>query len=143
MTIVQTKTGPGILTIGEAASLTNFQSQCTSTTLTPKVDTDDAIIVLSGETKGGERTETWNLSGTLLNDWGVESGLVQWLFEHRGQDLPFEFQPLSTYDQSFTGTLTVEAVEIGGDAGKAGDHDFEFALVGNPILGPVATTPTP
>lgn len=141
MTITTTETGPGIFTIGAADALTNFQTQVTNIVLSCSTKVDDPVTVLSGEKKSGDRVETWTLKGKMLNDFGALDGRQEWLFTNRGKDLPFEFQPLASYNKSFTGTLTVEAIEIGGDAGKSGDHDFEFTLVGSPILGPKPANP--
>lgn len=134
MAINKTKTGPGKFVIGESADLTAFDSQVLSITLEPDVDTGDAQVVLSGETAPGDRTESWNLTGTLLSDFGSEDSLVEFCFTNRGQQKPFKFTPSTASGKEISGELTIEAVSIGGDVGETPEPDFEFALVGPPIL---------
>lgn len=132
---VQTVTvGPGELTIGAATALMDFSSQCTSCTLTPSVDTGDQLNVLSGESVSGDRTETWALSATLLQDFGADDGTTEWLFDHRGEDHPFTYEPNSAKGKTIKGTLTVEAIAIGGDVKTKPTSDIEFALVGSPTI---------
>lgn len=135
--IQKTKTGPGKFVVGDTADLTAFDSQVISITLEPDVDTGDAQQVLSGETAPGDRTENWNLTGSLLNDFGATDSLVEYCFENRGTQQPFRFTPATATGKEITGTLTIEALAIGGDVGETPETDFEFALVGEPILGPV------
>lgn len=126
--------GPGVLTIGATTDLTTFESQTTSCKLTPSVDKGDPINVLSGEQVSGDRTESWTLDGNFLQDFGSTDSRVEWLFEHRGEDHPFEYTPNTAKGKSVTGTLTVEAVDIGGDVNTKPTSDFSFALVGSPAI---------
>lgn len=138
--IQKTKTGPGKFVIGETADLTTFDSQVTSITLEPSVDKGDDTPVLSGEVAPGDRTESWQITGTLLSDFGHEDSLVEFCFTNRGQQKPFKFTPSTTSGKEISGILTIEAVAIGGDVGETGEPDFEFALMGDPTL---AAIPTP
>lgn len=130
--------GAGQLTIGAASDLTNFSSQTTSVKLVPSVDQGDAIAVLSGESVAGDRTESFNLEGTILQDLGATESKTEWLFEHRGETHAFEFVPNTAKGKKITGSLVVEAVEIGGDVGTKPTSDFEFLVIGEPVLGTVA-----
>lgn len=130
--------GAGTLTIGEAGSLKDFSAQVTSCTLTPSVDVGDPVNVLSGEQAPGDRSESWALSGSILQDLGATDSLVEWLFEHRGEQHPFEFVPSTSKGKRVSGELTVEAVAIGGDVKTKPTSDFEFTLVGEPELGDAA-----
>lgn len=135
--IHKTTTGPGKFVIGETADLTVFDSQVVSITLEPDVSTGDSRKVLSGEIAPGDRTEAWNITGTLLSDFGAENSLVEFCFTKRGQQLPFRYTPATASGKEITGTLTIEAVAIGGDVGETPEPDFEFALVGEPVLAPI------
>lgn len=130
--------GPGVLTIGELGTLKAFQSQVTNCRLTPAVDRGDALNVLSGESVPGDRDESWTLAGTLVQDFGDDAGVWQFCFDNRGTQLPFVFVPNNADGRQATGTLTVEAVELGGDAKAKPTSDFEFALVGDPDISDVA-----
>ena len=130
--------GPGTLTIGSAANLTQFASQVTECVLKPKVDNDDPIPVLSGEEAPGDRSESWTLEGSLLQDLGATGSVVEWLFTHRGELHPFTFVPRSgTGAKQIVGTLQVEAVDIGGAARTKPSSDFEFVVIGAPTISTV------
>lgn len=141
MTINKTTTGPGKFIIGETADLTVFDSQVTSITLEPSVNKGDAKKVLSGETAPGDRTETWVIKGSMFSDFGSTDSLVEYCFTHRGQEQPFRFTPATASGKEITGRLTVEATAIGGDVGETPEPEFEFELVGDPILGTIPTPP--
>ena len=128
--------GPGLFTIGETASLKSLSSQVTALKLVPKVDQGDEIKVLSGESVPGDRSESFTLEGTMLQDLGAASGITEWLFMNRGKAMPFTFTPRTgTGSKSITGKLVVEATEIGGDVGTKAQADFAFAVVGAPTIG--------
>ena len=140
MTINRTILRDGVLTIGEVGSLTVLASQCPQVELVPSVKREDPIEVLSGETAGGDRTESWQLKGKLIQDIGHTDSVWEFCFTNRGKDMPFEFTPNTTSPtpKTLRGTLTVEAITAGGEVGKANQSDFEFELVGTPVLAAVA-----
>ena len=129
--------GPGALTIGSDLNITNFESQVTAARLVPNVDTEDAINVLSGEQVAGDRSESFTLEGSMLQDFGDTDSKTEWLFTHRGEEHPFSFQPNSSKGKKITGTLVVEAIEIGGDARTKAQSDFEFQVIGAPVIATV------
>lgn len=140
MPIARMKLFHGQLTIGEEGTLQTFGSQVTSITLTPSVDRGDDVFVLDGGTAPGDRTESWVMAGTLLQDFGEttnETALTEFCFTNRGKELPFVFVPNDTSAKQVTGNLVVEAVAIGGDVNTQVTSDFEFPLVGEPVLGAV------
>lgn len=140
MTIQRTKTGQGKFVIGEADDITTFDSQVLSIVLEPDVSKGDSRQVLSGETAAGERTETWTITGTLFNDFGSESSLVEYCFTARGTEKPFKFTPATASGKEISGLLVIEPIAIGGDVGETPESDFEFELVGEPTI---AAIPTP
>lgn len=130
--------GPGVLTIGEASSVHVMHHQVTSVKLVPNVAKSDGITALSGKRKGGARKESWKLEGKFLFDAGTTDSTSDFLFENRGKDLKFEFVPSSANKNKYTGVLTVESAEIGGDVAEENlQVDFEFELVGVPVKGKV------
>lgn len=132
--------GPGKLTIGSDTMLMQFESQVTECVLKPSVDNEDPVPVLSGEEAPGDRSESWTLEGSLLQDLGATTSVVEWLFTHRGELHPFTFVPATAKGKQITGTVQVEAVDIGGEARKKPTSDFEFVVIGAPTL---ATIPVP
>ena len=137
MTVNTITVGPGTLTLGETGTLSTLSSQVTACRVVPDVENEDPIDVLSGEQAPGDRSESWTLAGTLLQDLGAVDSTTEYLFEHRGQELPFEFIPSSAAGKQFTGTVVPEAIEMGGDAKTKPTSDFEWQLVGEPVLGDV------
>lgn len=130
--------GPGSLTIGAAASLVTFSGQTTSCRLIPSVDQGDNIQVLSGESVAGDRTESWTLEGSFLQDFGATGSTWEKLFDMRGTTQVFEFIPNTAAGKKVLGSLIVEAVELGGDVGTKPTSDFTFTLVGSPVIEAVA-----
>lgn len=126
--------GPGVLTIGSDSLLSSFESQVTSVSLVPDVDTDDPINVLSGEQVAGDRSEAFTLEGEMLQDFGDTNSRTEWLFTHRGEEHPFSFTPNSSKAKKITGNLVVEAVTIGGEARTKATSDFEFQVIGSPVI---------
>lgn len=126
--------GPGTFTIGSDLDLTSFSGQVTSLRLVPNVDVGEALHVLDGGEVSGDRTESWAVSGTMLQDFGASESKTEWLFDNRGTDFPFSYSPNSARGKQITGTLTVEAIEIGGDVKTKPTSDFEFKLVGPPAI---------
>jgi len=135
MAVKHITVGPGTFTVGAESDLTNLSSQATAVKLVPSVDVDDPIRVLSGETIQGDRSETWTIEGTLLQDLGATESTTEYLFNNAGEEKPFSFTPANAAGKSITGTLVVEAIEMGGDVGTKATSDFEFAIVGRPVIG--------
>lgn len=127
--------GPGTFTIGADEDLVNLSSQATAVKLVPSVNTDDPILVLSGETIQGDRSETWTIEGTLVQDLGAAESTTEYLFNNAGEEKPFSFTPANANGKTITGTLVVEAIEIGGDTGTKAMSDFELSLIGRPVIG--------
>jgi hypothetical protein len=126
--------GAGTFTIGAAGLLTNFSAQVTSIKLVPSAETGDSIAVLSGESVAGEFSETYTIEGTLLQDFGVATSKVEWLYAHSGETHVFEFDPATSGLTKITGSLVVTAVEIGGDVKTKPTSDFTFTCVGKPTV---------
>ena len=140
MTVRQTKLGPGRLTIsgpGNPGLSHDLSSQVRKSALVPKVKQDDPIPVLSGESVPGDRSESWTLEGSLLDDFGTSGSTVEWCFTNRGQTLNFVFIPATANGKKVSGRVVVEATSIGGDVGKNNEVDFEFVVL-DPVIGTVA-----
>lgn len=132
--------GPGLLELGESGAIANLARKCTAVTLTPEVSRDDPRQFLSGDQEPGARTEAWNLTGTLAQDYGATDAMGV-LFNHRGQQMTFRFLPDSGQGQPVSGRLIVEAVALGGEVGTKPTSDFDFPLVGAPTIADDAPPP--
>lgn len=130
MTVNAIAVGPGKLTIGGDAALNDFSDQCTGAKLTPDVKKDEPITVLSGKQAPGARTESNKLTVSLLNDFGVQDSRVEWMWEHRGQEMPFTYQPNSAQQRAIKGVVVVEAIELGGDVTKKPANEVSLDVLG-------------
>lgn len=149
MAVNTNKVGPGTLTIGADSAMTTFTGQVTACTLVPSVDNGDALYTLSGESVAGDRTESWTLEGTLLQDLGatktdadgttqVSDSKTEYLFENRGTTQSFVFTPSTASGKQIEGSLVVEATSIGGETNTKATSDFTFQLVGEPVITSIA-----
>ncbi|WP_024794197.1 hypothetical protein [Tomitella biformata] len=131
------KMGPGTLTIGETGTLQDMSCQITSAKLSPDKDAEDDLNVLCGDVVPGEVTYTWTLNGTLVQDLSPD-GVNLWSLTNAGAQLPFTFTPSTAVGQAFAGIVTVDPLEIGGDVKTKPTADFEWSLVGQPTVTPMA-----
>lgn len=135
MPVKSHKTGPGTLKFGDTGDEVEWGTQVRSCTVTPSVDKDDPLEVLSGDKIGGARTETYKLSGSILQSYDLES-LLLWAHVNAGKDIAFTFTPNSAQELGVSGIVTVERIPIGGDVDdQHPEADFEFDGV------PGATSP--
>lgn len=131
------KLGPGGLTVGEIGSLANFSAMLSKVSLEPKVDAEDPTPVLSGDDLAGDRTYSYRLKGTFLQDLEA-TGLVQFTHAHKGEELPFEFVPNTAKGVKITGRVVIDPVLIGGDVKKRNTTDLDLEVVGEPAFGQIA-----
>lgn len=139
MVVKAPQVGPGLLTIGAETALTNFSSQIRGAKLVPNITKGDPIDVLSGEQAPGDRTEAHTLVVNLQSDFGHASSLTEWLWEHRGEQHPFEYVPNNTLARKITGVLVVEPIEIGGDVKTKPAVEVTFDVIGEPTFGNVVS----
>jgi hypothetical protein len=126
--------GPGAFSIGEIGTPLDLTAQVRSLRVVPSVDTEDPLPTLSGESLSGARTYTWAISGTVIQDL-TEDGMFDYTWTNKGSEVPFTFTPSTAAGRTVTGTVIVDPLELGGDVGAKNTTDFEWTLVGDPILG--------
>lgn len=133
------KLGPGSLTFGEVASQQEFASQLRSCSITPDTEEEDPIDVLSGEQIAGDETTNWTIGGAILDGYTMES-LSVWAYQHKGEELQFEFIPNAdiTGAMKWTGKAKIRPIAHGGDVKSRNENDFEFKVVGEPTPSAVA-----
>lgn len=134
MTVKAQKLGPGVFSIGEVGTPLDLTAQVTQLKITPSVDAEDAVPTLSGESLAGDRTYSWTVSGTLIQDL-TEDGMFDYTWSNAGDEVPFTFTPSTTVGRDVTGVVIVDPLELGGDIGKKNTTEFEWTIVGDPELG--------
>ena len=134
-----TKLGPGTISIGEVGTEVDFSCQVTAAHVDWTADADDDVTVLCGENVPGARTYSSVFAGTLFQDLAAAAGIVDFTWQHKGETHAFTFVPSTAAGKQVTGELIVDPLSVGGDeAGANMTSDFEFAIVGDPTLEPVA-----
>lgn len=133
------KLGPGTLTIGEVGTAVDYAAQVTGCTVTWDKEKEDDIPVLSGGALTGDTTYTATLAGNVFQDLdSATPGLVEFTWDNKGTEVPVTFVPATAAGMEVTGTVIVDPLDVGGEEAKSRPRsDFEWAFVGEPVLGPV------
>lgn len=134
MTVVDSRLGPGTLTLG---ALTNAGCQMSNVRLAPNHDEEDGTPTLCDPEPAPLLSTSWSLQGTAVQDFEKASaeGFQEYCRVHNGEEVLWEWTPNTNYGSvtqvKYTGTCQVRAVEIGGDVGSQITTDFEFPVVGS------------
>lgn len=135
MPITESRLKNGTLTL-DAIS---FATQATNVRLVPSTDvTGDTLEVLSGDTILGTDETTWSLVITAVQDFDNAAGFVNFAMANAGDVVPFVWEPNSpTGDAvgagvSYSGSVRVRPVEVGGDVNSRLTTDAEWPLQGAP-----------
>ena len=129
-----TKFGPGTISVGETGAPVDFSAQLINGLIEWDKDKDDDVTVLSGDIVAGASTYTATLSGTLFQDLAA-SGILEFSWTHKGEQVPFTFTPNTANGTSVEGDLVIDPVPFGSDEPKANmQGDFTWNLVGEPTL---------
>lgn len=126
--------GPGSLKIGETASAREWAGDLTKTSLTPSTSSEDPMPLLDGNNLDGEDTTTWELGGTLVDNWDFDS-LQNFCITNAGRILPFLWTPNNEGGSDYSGLLKIRPIALGGDVKKKNTNDFAFPLTGAPTVG--------
>lgn len=138
MAVNTNKMGPGTLTVGALAAISNMTAQITEAKLVPSTESGDSVYVLSGETVVEEAVTSWTLEGSMFQDLGAVDSVTEYLFEKRGTVQPFIFTPATSTGKQIEGSVVISATEIGGTAGQKNQSEFTFQLVGDPSINDIA-----
>lgn len=125
--------GPGSLSIGPAGSPQQFAGDITKVTVTPSTDSEDDTPLLDGTNESGADTTSWELGGTVLDKYTLNSVQV-WAAQHAGEEQPFMFTPTSDAELEISGVVKIRPIAFGGDVKKKNSNDFAFPLVGDPTF---------
>jgi hypothetical protein len=130
--ITESKLKTGTLTLDALP----FASQATNVSLVPSVDEQgDPIETLSGDQKGADEVTTWVLKIEAVQDFDDPTGFVKFCFDNAGQAVPFSWEASAT-SPTWSGSLTVRAVEFGGPVNTRNTTEAEFPVIGTPTWTP-------
>ncbi|MFC8387049.1 hypothetical protein [Nocardia sp. NPDC057272] len=139
MPVQSYKVGPGTLELGEVGTPTDFSCQFTDIALEPSKDSEDAMNVLCGDQIPGDVTYAWTLKGTLVQSL-EDTGITLYTLANQGKTVPFRFIP-KTGANGFSGSVVIDPTKIGGPVRATAVADFEWSVVGNPVLVPPPVGP--
>lgn len=125
--------GPGTLSLGAVGSTIDFTAQVKSCTVKWKGKSSDSVLTLSGDTLAGDREYTVTLDATIIQDLS-DDGVVDWTWEHKGEEIPFSFVPSTAAGKSVNGLVVVDPLDIGGDVGKRNESGMSWECVGTPTF---------
>lgn len=142
MTITESRLKTGVLTFGETPTPTDFSCQPTNVRLTPNYEDDgDDTETLCGDMIPAGKKETWVLAGTSIQDFDDPAGFIQYCFDNRMTTVAFSWQPNTTGAPTYSGSVVVVALEIGGDVNTRLTTDFEFDVSGELVVTPAPVVP--
>lgn len=134
MPITESRNKGGTLTL-DAVS---FAAQARNVTLSPDTDeAGDPIEVLSGDTITAEDETTWSLNVEAVQDFDDPTGFVMFALQNANQLVPYSWRPSPT-SPTFTGTVRVRPVEIGGDVNSRLLTSAEWPCTAAPTVVPAA-----
>lgn len=126
--------GPGTLTLGASGDMRQFAAHTTATSLVPSYSDGDVLNLLDGSTETEVDEETWALEGTFRQQLETDA-IEDWCLTNAGEEMTFTFTPVDAVSKSYTGTVKIRAVNIGGDVKTKNTSDFSFPLNGRPTIG--------
>jgi len=127
-TIVDSRQGIGTLTIGT----TDFAAQAAAVKLTPSVNSEDGTPTLGVPEPGPNTTIAWALNVDAVQDFADPAGFVNFLMDNALAELPFVWEPITGASPSYSGTLQIVPIEVGGDVAVQVVTSVELPLVGEP-----------
>lgn len=134
--IRESKLKTGTLTFTVDAAPVDFACQATNVRIIPKHDEDgDTLETLCGDQIGAEETRTDSLAITAIQDFDDPAGFQSFSWENDRTTVPFTWTP-NADGPSWSGSVRVRALEVGGDVNKRLTVDAEW-----PCLGDVIWTP--
>lgn len=138
------KLGPGTLTVGTGGGEIELNIQLTNARVEPteNVDEGDDLNLLDGSTLDGEDNVTYDyvLAGTMVQDL-LDTGVTAYTWANAGEELAFEFVPVTARVASVVGVVRIVPVQIGGDVKSRNTADFSWACIGTPEFTPEDSTP--
>lgn len=132
MPIIDSRLKTGLLTVDGV----QYATQVTNVTLSPDSKEDgDSLETLSGDTVLPAEKTSWTLKVEAVQDFDDAAGFVNSAMTKAGDDVAFTWRPgPAVTSPSYTGTVKVRAVDIGGDVGSRLTTSAEWPIQGTPVV---------
>jgi hypothetical protein len=126
MPVTTSKLKTGTLTLDGVA----FATQATNVRLVPPEapSGDDVGEVLSGDPLPPETENPWVMALVMVQDFEDVAGFVNFTWTNQGEKVPYTWAPMGATGPSFSGTVTVWPVELGGEVKKRLTSEAEWVL---------------
>lgn len=131
MPVTESRVRYGSLTVGGNA----FSCQPTSAAIEPANDTGggDSVEVLCGDTLSGasSATLTADLTLTAIQDFTAadeDTSIVGYSWAHNGETVDFSWNPTSDPADEWSGKLTVQAINVGGEVNARVTSDVTWPI---------------
>ena len=143
MPIIDSRVKKGSLKLGATGlGQKDFSCQPTAITIEPSYNTDgDPLEVLCGDTILPSTTRTDALKFTAIQDFDDPQGLVAYSWNNDMEPVPFEWKPSGATGPTYTGTVEVRALTVGGDIAKRITTDAEWTIAGKATYTPPPPIP--
>ena len=128
MAITDSRLGPGTMTVG--ATPNEFTCQVTNARLTPTVTEGEVLATLCDINPVPTIETDWSFDGTVIQDWELPDGFVEYARTNTGTTQPVEFTPSTAIGVVYGFDVQVRPMEIGGDVNKQLTSDFTWPVVG-------------
>lgn len=132
MAITDSRNKGGTLTLDSQP----FSKQTTEVSLEPSEDTDgDPVETLDGSTIEADEVTSWVLNVGAVQDFDDPTGFVEFCRAQAGEVVPFEWKPNAGAEApTYTGTVRVRAVTIGGAVAQRLTTSKAFPVIGEPTV---------
>jgi hypothetical protein len=127
--------GPGTLKVGPVGSEIDVSCYINNAGIEVSKNTTDQTYKLCGVARPGVTTYTYTLSGNVDVDLANDAGLMALSWDDAGSSQSFEFTPNDDLGVTFTGTLTIDPLNVqGSEYGADITSDFAWVCVGKPTV---------
>lgn len=137
-----------VLTIGSASIslaldgpnpvLNDFSCQVIGATLTASANVSQVPATFCAPASDVPSASSWALDLRFLQDWTDPDGLSMFLYLHDGERAVFTLTPTADAAPAATGTVTLVAGSLGGEAGTPLEASVTLPCLGKPDVTPPA-----
>jgi hypothetical protein len=133
---------PKIVHFKLGSTPTDFSEDVTAVRVVVEPGAVQKVVTLDGVTHQDAEPEAYSLDITAVQDWdSTRPGLAYYLWLHKGEKVPFEFNAHpagtatgSTTKPPFAGTVLCVPLSYGGEANVYSESTVSLPIDGTPVL---------